>query len=100
MAGQQDECLWTHQVEYQNPEVLLDVDGACENSDLEMDAAAIAALEGRQFAYGYVFEYQGHNSVLMTYSEERSAWEPGVNAGWTESTGDFQFDRRDGFCNY
>jgi hypothetical protein len=100
MAGQQDECLWTHQVEYRNPEVVLDEDGACANSDLGMDAAAIAALEGQQLGYGYVFEYQGHNSVLMTYSEERSAWEAGVNAGWTESTGAFQFDRRDGFCDY
>lgn len=100
MAGQQDECLWTHQVEYQNPEVVLDEDGACANSDLGMDAAAIAALEGQQLGYGYVFEYQGHNSVLMTYSEERAAWEAGVNAGWTESTGAFQFDRRDGFCDY
>jgi hypothetical protein len=100
MAGQQDECLWTHQVEYRNPEVVLDEDGACANSDLALDAAAIAALEGKQMGYGYVFEYQGHNSVLMEYSVERSAWEPGVNAGWTESTGDFQFDRRDGFCDY
>ncbi len=100
MAGQQDECLWTHQVEYRNPEVLLDENGACANSDLGMDAAAVAALDRTQKAYGYVFEYQGHNSVLMIYSEESSLWEPDVNAGWTESTGDFQFDRRDGFCNY
>ena len=100
MAGQQDECLWTHLVEYQNPEILLDEGGACADSDLGLDAAAVAALEGKQIAYGYVFEYQGHNSVLMTYNEETSTWEPGVNVGWTESTGAFEFDRADGFCNY
>jgi hypothetical protein len=99
-AGQQDMCLWTHLVEYSNPTVVLDVDGVCASSSLGMDAAAIAAIEGVQIAYGYVREYQGHNSVLMSYSEERSAWEPGVNAGWSPETGDFQYDRRDGLCEY
>jgi hypothetical protein len=99
-AGQQDMCLWTHLVEYSNPTVMLDVDGACASSGIAPDAATIAAIEGVQVAYGYVREYQGHNSVLMTYSEERSVWEPGVNAGWSPETGDFQYDRRDDVCNY
>lgn len=99
-AGQQDMCLWTHLVEYSNPTVVLDVDGVCASSSLALDSAAIAAIEGVQIAYGYVREYQGHNSVLMSYSEERSAWEPGVNAGWSPETGDFQYDRRDGICDY
>jgi hypothetical protein len=99
-AGQQDECLWTHLVEYNNPSVVNDEGGVCANSELHMDEAAIAAIDGRQVAYGYVFEYQGHNSVLMTYNEDRAVWEAGVNAGWNEETGDFQFDRRDGFCSY
>ncbi|HLV22453.1 MAG TPA: hypothetical protein VKZ49_16280 [Polyangiaceae bacterium] len=98
-AGQQDMCLWTHLVEYSNPSVLVDEDGACEDSELAMDSAAIAAIDGQQVAYGYVFEYQGHNSVLMRYDEARG-WQPGVNAGWSPETGDFQFDRRDGFCAY
>jgi hypothetical protein len=87
-------------VQYDNPSVVLDENGVCANSELGMDADAIAALDGRQIAYGYVFEYQGHNSVLMVYNDERQSWEPGGNAGWDETTGDFLFDERRGFCNY
>ena len=65
-----------------------------------MDADAIAALDGQQSAYGYVFEYQGHNSVIMIYNQERQTWEPGGNAGWDEMSGEFFFDERRGFCNY
>jgi hypothetical protein len=99
-AGQQDECLWTHRVEYSNPEIVTNVDGACENSELGMDSERIASIEGTQVAYGYVFEYQGHNSVLMVYDDAAQSWTAGVNAGWTEATGDFLFDRRDGICLY
>ena len=99
-AGQQEGCLWTHLVQYSNPEIITDVDGACENSELAMSASAIDAIDGQQVAYGYVFEYQGHNSVLMIYDDEQGVWDAGVNAGWSEESGDFQFDRRDGFCGY
>jgi hypothetical protein len=99
-AGQAEECLWTHLVEYGNPSVVTDENGVCENSELMLGADAIAEIDGRQVAYGYVFEYQGHNNVLMSYNEEREIWEAGVNAGWAEDSGAFQFDRRDGFCNY
>ncbi len=99
-AGQQEECLWTHLVEFTNPRVLIDEEGACANSELGMDAAAIAEIDGRQVAYGYVFEYQGHNSVLMIYDEEQAIWKPLLNAGWGEESGDFRFDERDGFCGY
>lgn len=99
-AGQKEECQWTHLVEYGNPEVVLDIDGACANSELGLDSEAIAGLDGKRMAYGYVFEYQGHNSVIMTYDEETSVWTPLVNAGWSEESGALQFDRRDGFCGY
>lgn len=99
-AGQQEECLWTHRVQYQNPTVVLDENGVCANSELGMDADAIAAIDGLQVSYGYVFEYQGHNSVLMVYDEELSLWGPGANAGWDEMSGDFLFDDRRGACRY
>ena len=99
-AGQQQSCLWTHLVELENPQILVDEDSACENSELAMTAAAIAEIDGEQRAYGYVFEYQGHNSVLMGYDDATETWGPLVNAGWNEDTGEFQFDRRDGFCGY
>jgi len=99
-AGQQQSCLWTHLVELENPQVLIDEDSACENSELAMTADAIAEIDGEQRAYGYVFEYQGHNSVLMGYDDANETWGPLVNAGWNDDTGEFQFDRRDGFCGY
>lgn len=99
-AGQQTECLWTHLVRYDNPTVVLDENGVCANSELGMDADAIAAIDGFEVAYGYVFEYQGHNSVLMVYDEQLQRWEPGANAGWDEMTGDFLFDDRRGPCRY
>jgi hypothetical protein len=99
-AGQQDECLWTHLVEYTDAEVVLNTDGACETSELGLDSAAISALEGSQAAYGYVFEYQGHDSVLLIYDADNDVWEAGASAGWNEATGVLQFDRRDGFCRY
>ncbi len=99
-AGQQTECKWTHLVQYDNPTVVLDQNGVCANSELGMDADAIAALDGVQMAFGYVFEFQGHNSVLMTYDDEEGIWKPGINVGWDETSGDFLFDERRGFCNY
>lgn len=99
-AGQQQSCLWTHLVEFGNPQVLVNEDSACENSELGMTADAIDEIDGEQRAYGYVFEYQGHDSVLMGYDEASEVWGPVVNAGWSEDNGAFQFDRRDGFCGY
>jgi hypothetical protein len=99
-AGQQEECLWTHLVEYGNPRVLIDQDGVCEHSELGMGADAILELDGTRAAYGYVFEYQGHNSVVLKLNEKTGEWVPLANAGWGEESGDFRFDRRDGFCGY
>lgn len=99
-AGQQQSCLWTHLVALSNPQVLVDEDSACENSELAMTADKIAEIDGAERAYGYVFEYQGHDSVLMGYDDDSEVWAPIVNAGWNDENGAFQFDRRDGFCGY
>ena len=99
-AGQQDECLWTHLVEFSDPEVMLDEGGVCGNSELGLDMDAIAAIDGSQEAYGYVFEFQGHNSVLLRYDAETETWAPNGNASWDADTSDFFFDRRDGFCMF
>jgi hypothetical protein len=95
-----EDCRWTHLVEYSNPTLVTDVDGVCANSELGLSAARIAEIEGSQAAYGYVFEYSGHNSVLLKYDAELDSWDPFGNATWDEETSAFRFDRRDGFCNY
>ena len=99
-AGAQDECLWTHLVEYQNPSVELDENGVCANSELGLDAEAIAEIEGSQVAYGFVSEYQGHNSVLLKHNAQNEQWIPAGNATWDEETSAFRFDARDGACRY
>lgn len=99
-AGQQDECVWAHLVAYRNPSVLLDLNGACAQSELGLDEDAIALQDGQQIGYGYVVEYQGHNSVLLTHDAADGSWTPFVNAGWAEASGALQFDWRSGFCRY
>jgi hypothetical protein len=95
-----DECAWTHQVEYSNPEVLEDVDGVCANSELGLDSARIDEIDGSIEAYGFVYEYAGHVSVLMRYDEASASWGPNGNASWSEATGELRFTRPDGFCGY
>jgi hypothetical protein len=98
-AGCED-CVWTHRVEYRNPQILTDVDGVCASSELGMDDARIEEIDGSQTAYGFVNEYSGHVSVLMKYDEMTSTWGPNGNANWSEETGELRFDRRDGICGY
>jgi hypothetical protein len=87
-------------VEFSNPRVLVDDSGACENSDLALGEAKIAAISGTEASYGYVSEYHGHNNVLLKLDEGSGAWVPHGNAGWDESSGDFGFDYRDGACSF
>ena len=94
-------CKWTHKVEVSDPQVVTNVDGACEKSEPGWNAAWMAALDGDQFSYGYVHMYQGHDSVLMTATGAPGAETWGVmgRASWEESNGDFSFDTRDP-CRY
>lgn len=94
------ECVWDVVVERRNPSVIIDLDGACANSDLALDAASIAAEEGERVAYGFVNEFVGHEYVLMRFNDDLGAWEAVTNASWDEETGDLMYDRRDGFCRY
>jgi hypothetical protein len=98
-AGDVD-CLWTHMVELSNPMMMTDEGGVCADSELGLDAAAIAKLVGSRFSYGFVSEFAGHNSVLMKYDDASGKWDADGNANWNAETGAFRFDRRDGFCNY
>jgi len=94
------DCVWSHQVEFSNATVVVDTDGACAKSDLGFDAARLAAVDGSSAGYGYVFEFMGHNDVLMKYDAGAALWNPFGNAVWDEETSEFHFDHRDGFCNY
>ena len=94
------DCLWTHEIEYSNPSVMTDENGVCAKSELGLDAAAIAEIDGSRTAYGFVSEFVGHNSVILQYDAAMAKWIANGNATWDDETGAFRFDRRDGICNY
>ena len=93
------DCEWTHKVGLSNPKVVTDEGGVCEMSELAFDAAKIAATAGAKPEYGFVSEFQGHNSVLVKYDEQRM-WDAFGNATWDPDVGTFRFDRRNGICGY
>jgi hypothetical protein len=98
--GESAPCVWSHLVQLSNPTVVTDEDGVCASSELALDEAAIAEIDGSEVAYGFVAEYAGHNSVLLKQDPTSETWDPYGNATWDEETDAFRFDRRDGFCNY
>jgi hypothetical protein len=95
-------CVWTHKVRVGNPTVVTNVDGACEKNELVWNAAWIATQDGVESSYGYVSEYEGHNSVLMKASGSAGSetWAVLGLASWEETTGEFSFDNRFGNCRY
>lgn len=93
-------CEFAVTVAFSNPVVITDVDEACANSDLGLDAAAIAALVTGTASYGHVEEYAGHNDVLMVFDETTSSWQARNFASYDAETKAFRYDRRDGFCSY
>lgn len=98
--GEGAPCAWSHLIQLSNPSVVTDEGGVCANSELALDEAAIAEIDGSEAAYGFVSEYAGHNSVLLKQDASSEDWGPYGNATWDEETEAFRFDHRDGFCNY
>jgi hypothetical protein len=95
------DCSWTQLLEYTNPMTLTNVEGACANSDLALDAAAIAQINGSRVAIGFAREYQGaHGSARMKYFDAMMKWDVFGNATWDEATSAFRYDYRDGLCGY
>ncbi len=84
-------CEWTHEVEYSNPQVLADVDGVCANSEAKWDQAWIDMMDGSRVTYGYIYMFLGHDSVVLTYSEEMGQWIEIGRAFWDSMTTDFNF---------
>jgi hypothetical protein len=94
-------CEWTHRVAYSNPMVVLDEGGVCASSSpLALDEDAIAAIDGTEVSYGYIFEYQGHPSVVMKHDPALDSWISFGLAGYHEPTGVFSFTHPEGFCTY
>jgi hypothetical protein len=94
------DCLWAHTVEFSNPSVVLDEGGVCSNSELGLDADAIAEIDGSRASYGFVSEVVGHANVMMKYDETMATWDAYGNGSYDEAEESFDFDRRDGLCDY
>jgi hypothetical protein len=94
-------CEWTHKVAISDPEVLMNVDGACDKSEAGWNAAWVAALDGQQSSYGYIDMYEGHDSVVMTATGAPGSetWSVLGRGSWDRDSGDFSFDGR-GPCRY
>lgn len=93
-------CEWEVVVEKRNPTVVTDEGGACANSDLALDEAAIANAAGERIAYGFAREYVGHASILMRYNEASGQWDGIATADWDPSTSTLLYNKRDGLCAY
>jgi hypothetical protein len=95
-------CEWTNQVEFSNPTVLMDVDGACAKNELMWNAAWREGINGTRASYGYVDMYQGHDSVVMKAAGTPGSetWAVYGRGAWDPMTGDFSFDNRLGACQY
>ena len=94
-------CTWSHLLEYSNPSVATDTDAVCAQSDLALDAAAIAKIVGSRVAIGFAPHYGGaHGSARLRYFEDTELWDVTGNANWSESTKAFSYDYREGLCNY
>jgi len=94
-------CEWTHVVEYSNPTVMLDTNGACANSDLAFTAAKIQSYVGMRLSIGFVREVAGaHGSAMVTYDTAMQKWGVFGNATFDPANGMFNHDYRDGICLY
>jgi hypothetical protein len=94
-------CEWTHVVEYSNPTVMLDMNGACANSELGFTTAKIQSYVGMRPSIGFVREVLGaHGSAMMKYDTAMQKWDVFGNATFDPAMGRFNHDYRDGICLY
>ncbi|MEE9386807.1 MAG: hypothetical protein V3V08_25600 [Nannocystaceae bacterium] len=93
-------CEWSYVVRRSDPVIVTNIETACANSELALDATAIATADGGEAWYAYVREFLGHNDVLMIYDHDTKRWEAQNLANWNAVTGSIEFDRRDGYCGY
>lgn len=96
------ECMWTDLVEYSNPTIVTNTNGACANSDLGLDMPAINRKVGTRLGLGFVYMYQGaHGSVRFIYDNATMMWGVSGVASWDTTMNNlFRYDNRDGLCNY
>lgn len=93
-------CEWDVVLERRNPTVVVNIDHACENSELGLSEAAIAAQVNERVAYGFAEESVGHADILMRYNNIARVWEGYTVSNWESATSRFRYNRRDGMCSF
>ena len=93
-------CEWSQEVELTNPEVIIDVDGACAGSEIAWNTAWRGEIDGSRESYGYVDMYEGHSSVVLRYSEAMSNWAVLGTGFWDPMTGELGYEGIFGPCQY
>lgn len=93
MLPDNEDCLWTNEIQYSNPVTMLDTDGVCAKSQLGMTADKIASINGSKTTYGFAPEAAGHASLAMRY--DGTKWDLFVNGTWDPETNMFRFDQKD-----
>ena len=94
-------CNWSHQVQFTNPTVMTNVDGACDANDAipAIDAAGRAARTGSKSSRGFS-KITGHGDELMKYDDATQMW-IGVGRGnWDEPTNMLGYNITTGNCSY
>ncbi len=90
------DCMWAHDVVFEDPEVIVDVAGAC--AAIGYDAAAVAALSGTTRSQGYAEEYFGHADVIMVF--DGGTWSVVSFATWDHGSHLFEYDWEVGYESY
>lgn len=95
------DCKWTHLVEYSNPEVVLNTDGACDASDSipQLDSDGRAELDGMRLSRGFS-QAAGHGDQLMKHDEAMDQWIAVGRASFDDASNMLGYDINTGQCNY
>jgi hypothetical protein len=100
-AGCPDNCSWAHLVEFTNPVVVTNMDGACDASDSvpALDAAGRARMTGVRQSRGFSLT-TGHGDALLKYSDAMQMWIGVGRANWDPVSGGLGYNIANGNCNY
>jgi hypothetical protein len=75
-ATTETDCVWTQTVEYSNPMMMVDVNGACANSGYGLNSEKIEKFNGCRAAIGYAPECLDHEGACrMKYYAPMGKWD-------------------------
>ena len=94
------DCYWATVVELSNPEVILDVEGKCANSDRQLGDEQIKDRLNKPMDFGVGEEPTGHGLIILSYNQDSMLWEQFCDTEWEKETGVVLYDDIEGRCFY